>query len=286
MNKEIKPNILEYFEYLGYLRDFYAWSKQTNRAFSYQNWAKAAGLASKSYLRMVVCGKRKLTDETFRKLLPTLGLNDYERNFFKVLIELDRAKNLNEKARAYEEIVKIKSAKKIKDVDNTYEYLSHEWLPRLHILLGINNISRAEDDLSKCLGLSLSEVKALCKHLELIGYAKKNGDQWESRNEITFMSNKINNIAVQKFHENSLKTSIEALNLDSNERHFNAIYYALDREGYEKVTQRIDAFARELLLEFSQKYTNNDKKLYQVNTNLIPMSENLIRPEVRVTELT
>lgn len=286
MKNKAKPNILDYFEYYEYLRDFYSYSKENDRSFSYQNWAKAAGLASKGYLRMVVIGKRKLTDETFKKLLPTIELSDFEQKVFKGLIELDRARNLNEKTQKYEELVKIKSTQKIKNVDNTYEYLSHEWLPRLHVLLGIKNISRTEKDLSKSLGLSISDIKTLCKKLEKLSYAKKVNDQWESKDEITYMSNKVNSIAVQKFHKNSLETSIESLELDSSERHFNAIYYALDKESYQKIAQKIDLFSRELLIEFSHQEMKNDKRLYQINTNLIPMSENLIRSSERALELT
>lgn len=285
MNQISKPNLLEYFEYAEYLRDFYTWSKENNRAFSYQSWAKSAGLASKGYLRMVVMGKRRLTDETFKKLLPTLNLNVSQQEVFKILVDLGRANNLTEKTKVYEKLVQAKGLKKIKDVDNSYEYLSDEWLPRLHVLLGIKNISRTEKDLSKSLGISLGDLRILCKKLEKLGYARKHDNQWEANNEITFMSNKINNIAVQRFHKNSLETSISALDLDSNERHFNAIYYALDRESYEIVAKKIDSFSKELLLEFSQKEINDDKKLYQINTNLIPMSENLIRSNERAIEL-
>ncbi len=286
MSQSIRPNLLEYFEYAEYLKDFYSWSKEVDQSFSYQKWAKAAGLASKGYLRMVVIGKRKLTDETFNKLLPTINLNTLEEKFFRLLLKLDRAKKLSEKAEYYEELIKVKSSDKIKDVENTYEYLSNEWLPRLHILLDIKNISRTEKALSKCLGIPLQEVMNLCKKLEELGYAEKIEDQWVSKDTITYISNRINNIAVQRFHKNSLETSIEALNLHSSERHFNAAYYTLDKKSYEKVTKKIDNFTKELLLEFSQINTDEERKLYQVNTNLVPMSENLIRREERARELT
>ena len=287
MTITMKPNILKYIEYSSYLRDFYSWAKLENSTFSYQNWAAEAGLASKGYLRMVVIGKRKLTQETMCKILPTLGLDLNGVELFKVLVELDQSKTLEAKTTAYEKILKIKSFNKVSEIENDYDYLSNPCLPRLHVILGVKGISKIEKDISKYLGQSLAEVRKMLNRLEDLNLAKNENGNWSSKDQITLVSNKVNNIGVQHFHKNSLETSIEAINLDSTERHFNAIYCTLDRKSYVDVTKRIEAFTRELLLDYSNKEMITDKKLYQINTNLIPMSENLIRLDnERAIELT
>ncbi len=53
------PNIFNYMDYREFLEDFYDEQKSANKAFSYQYFANKAGFKSKSFIKLVIDGKKK-----------------------------------------------------------------------------------------------------------------------------------------------------------------------------------------------------------------------------------
>lgn len=53
-----KPNIFEYLDIISYLSDYYMYRKSIHSGFSYESWAAELELKSRSFLRMMVLGKK------------------------------------------------------------------------------------------------------------------------------------------------------------------------------------------------------------------------------------
>lgn len=81
-----KPNLFDYFDYRDFLQDFYRFHKKRNSAYSYRLFARKAKLGSPNYLKLVVDGKRRITDRTLFQFSRGLGLSRDEEKYFRELV--------------------------------------------------------------------------------------------------------------------------------------------------------------------------------------------------------
>ena len=80
------PNLFDYFDYREYLHDYYLFHKHKNSAYSYRLFARKAKLGSPNYLKLVVDGKRRITDRTLFQFARGLGLSRDEEKYFRELV--------------------------------------------------------------------------------------------------------------------------------------------------------------------------------------------------------
>lgn len=83
---ESPPSLFEYFDYREYLQDFYRFHKRRNTSYSYRLFARKAKLGSPNYLKLVVDGKRRITDRTLYQFARGLGLSRDEEKYFRELV--------------------------------------------------------------------------------------------------------------------------------------------------------------------------------------------------------
>ena len=95
--KKQKPNILEYDDYRGYLRDRYEHDKSSRPRFSYRAFSEAAGFRSPNFLQLVIEGKRNLSARSIDKFSSALKLNKKEAEYFRCLVLLNQSRTTEEK---------------------------------------------------------------------------------------------------------------------------------------------------------------------------------------------
>ncbi len=84
--EDTAPNLFDYFDYREYLHDYYVYHKNRNPAYSYRLFARKAKLGSPNYLKLVVDGKRRITDRTLFQFARGLGLSRDEEKYFRELV--------------------------------------------------------------------------------------------------------------------------------------------------------------------------------------------------------
>ena len=66
-------SIVEYKDYRQYIQDYYDERKRSS-AFTWREFAKLAGFASGSYLKLVCDGKTRLTEEGAKQTALAMGM--------------------------------------------------------------------------------------------------------------------------------------------------------------------------------------------------------------------
>src|SRR4051812_13525923 len=85
--RDIKtPSLFDYFDYREFLHDYYTFHKKRNSSYSYRLFARKAKLGSPNYLKLVVDGKRRITDRTLYQFARGLGLSRDEEKYFRELV--------------------------------------------------------------------------------------------------------------------------------------------------------------------------------------------------------
>src|ERR1700683_449627 len=118
-----KKKIYEYGNFREFLRDYYLSQKEEDRRFSYQVFAKVAGFKSKSFLTLVITGKRNLTSESIEKISLALKLNKDEATFFRNLVFLNQSSTAVDKQVYVDQLIRSREYKKLHPLsEEQYQY--------------------------------------------------------------------------------------------------------------------------------------------------------------------
>ena len=99
-------DILEYTDYRQYIADYYA-DRKAKSAFSWQEFATAAGFSSPVYLKYVSEGRFNLSEDAALRTAQAMHLADFECKFFVEMVKFDHAKNDAEKRAAFSNMISI-----------------------------------------------------------------------------------------------------------------------------------------------------------------------------------
>ena len=96
-------SVTEYKNYREYVLDYYQKRKRCS-AFTWREFAKDAGFASGSYLKLVSDGKTRLREESAKKTALAMGLVGFEFDYFVLMVRYENAKTDLEKKKCFEEM--------------------------------------------------------------------------------------------------------------------------------------------------------------------------------------
>lgn len=284
LNTEIEPEIWDYTDPVRYLRTVYEYEKSRSPNFSYGTWAERMGLKSRSFLRLVLIQKRNLTLETAELFSKSLNHSALEKQYFMNLVKLSRATTFEERQAPTLEINKLRQkfalrTHNILEVQkkDLYDFLSSYKIPRLQILLTLEQIERTEKNLSLIMKSKESEVLNMLQTLARLGLAKKmeNGE-WHAQESKLSTPDVLGNVALQSFHKKSLEEAVSAIDLPPETRRYQSLVIALTPEQFQEVNDEIREHLQMILKRVDTKNMEN-KRIYQINLNLIPVTGSILR---------
>ncbi|MBL7546012.1 MAG: TIGR02147 family protein [Bdellovibrionaceae bacterium] len=272
------PQIYDFLDYREFLKATYEYNKSTMAGFSFAAWAKKGSFKSRSFLRLVMLGKRNLTAESLPSVLNVLSLNKTQSHYFHLLVQYNQSNSYQSREFFFKKLIQIRGTKENKIVQNTYHYLANFQTPRVQLLLNRKHIKKDVASLATFLNLTESKVSTILENLKELGLAENVHGQWNALETLIDVNDDYGNLALQSFHKKSLEEAMAAIELPAEKRTFHAAILSLDEDSYQSLKQELHEFLGILI----QKYKNEKpktEKVYQVNINLIPVSEDLIHSE-------
>ena len=145
-------SVTEYKEYREYVLDYYRERKRCS-AFTWREFARLAGFASGSYLKLVCDGKTRLREEGAKKTALAMGLAGFELDYFVLMVRYENAKTDQEKKKCFEEIQALGDANRVKilgsEMYTFYETWKHSVVRELAVAMP---------------GAKPNEIAKVCKH--------------------------------------------------------------------------------------------------------------------------
>ncbi len=281
------PKIFKYLDFRVFMRDFYEDRKARDPNFSFAVWNSRADFKSRSYLRLVMVGKRDLSPDSMLKVAQALELNKKESEFFDLLVRFNQAKNLETREYYLKQVLKISHRGATENIRDNYLFLSSYKAPRILSYLVMEDVNRSPEKMCQVFSLAsedLNEILESLKNLGLISWVPESSE-WRANVRQVEAPSQLGNLAIQSFHKKMLKESESAIQLDPTLRQLLSITLTLSEDQYADCIQEIHSFADFLLQRF-QTQTGNNKKIHHLNLQLIPVSEVLIRRDtpLRVQE--
>lgn len=123
----VTSNIYQFSDYRDFLKDRYRQLKEADPVFSFRHFSKAAGFGSPNYLKLVMDGKRNLSQEAIGKFAKGLRLDSHESEYFRYMVEYNQCQN-EPKKRVYEaKLLYLRELFKVKTlIPELYDYY-HDW---------------------------------------------------------------------------------------------------------------------------------------------------------------
>ena len=275
--------VIDLFSYLDpnqFLQDYYRSRKLVEKGFSYEKWAKELGVSSRSYLRQWVCGERDISTKFIPQLVSYLQLNEKEQEYFSYLIQMKKSKTEEEREYYFSKVNRLYKVKdsRVKVVENNH-FLYSYLVPRLQVLLNDKESAMTSYQLAEILDEQESTIENLLQQMHQEGFAEKEtyGEEvlWFSHMGQFFVPTENQSGFIREFHKQSLAEAVEAIDgKHPSERHYESAVINLTEQEYSLVIKKLGDSLQDILDEYRDKPLEN-KRIYQINTNIIPVSQKI-----------
>ena len=267
-------DILEYRDYRQYIADYYA-DRKAKSAFSWQEFAKAAGFSSPVYLKYVSEGRFNLSEEAAARTAQAMHLADFECKFFVEMVKFDHAKNDDEKRAAFSKMISIADGNKAKILEGESFRFFEDWKnPVLRELapampgakpLALAHACRPE--------ISAAEVSESLNFLVKADLLKKDkdGNYEQTDKVVTTGPMEVTPLAVRGMHRQMGEFALDAIEgVPLDERHFSGLTLGITREAYQEIVQRIAEFRKDIIAIATRESATDE--VYRLNVQFFPMT--------------
>lgn len=272
----VKPTLEEYDDVRKYLNDYFEWRRSQDSHFSYASFADECGFASRSFLRLLLIGQRKMTDTTIHKFTKGLKLKAQDQDYFLNLTKFSQAESIDERE-FYAQ--KIYRASKIKPraVGNSYLFLSNKHIPRLLTLLTIPGIQTTSLELARILDVTESAIQQMLEILEGLKLAVKESSEdnklatWTATLRNFSVEDSAGDLAIQTYHRKNMDDVLAAIELPPEKRDLRSALVPLSSSAFQSLQKELGDYLVQLLNKYQTNDSLEKQKLYLVNMISIPI---------------
>ena len=270
----MKP-IIEYENYRAYMQDFYDQRKRCS-AFSWREFSRLAGFSSPIYLKLVCEGKSNLSQIGVERVAMAMGLAGYELVYFRSLVAFDQAKKDADKKRAYEGMMEIANAHKVRVLDSVAFAFYESWRNSVLRELAANMPGAKPSDLAHLCyqKISAEDVKDTLAFLVKAGLLKKTGENsYEQSEKSVRASGEAMPVAVRAMHRQMAEFAMKAVDeIPPTERNITGVTLGLTGRAYQRIVTELDSFRRKIIAIATED--DGMDQVYRLNLQLFPLTRN------------
>jgi uncharacterized protein (TIGR02147 family) len=278
-------SVIEYQDYHQYILDYYTEKKRTS-AFTWREFAKQAGFASGSYLKLVSDHKTRLVQDGAEKTAVAMNLQGYEYDYFMLLVQYENAKNDQQKKKCFEEIHQITSAHKVKLLGSESYAFYESWLHPVIRELAPAMPGAKPLEMAKAIRIPVTaaEISDSLNFLVKNNFltVDENGnyhqtDKLISTGRLDFVSIPVHSL-IRQMGEFALQAFDD---LPISERFFSGLTMGMTEKSFSKVMEELKECRRKIFAIVSAE--EEVEKICRLNVQLFPLTKNIKK---RATEET
>lgn len=267
-------HILDYLDYRRYMRDFYEERKKSS-AFSWREFAKSAGFASPTYLKLVCDGKTNLSKPGVQKVAKAMGLAGFEHTFFENLVELDHAKNDTEKKATLAKILQAAKENKMHILNEEgFRYCEHPVCPIVRELAPLMPGALPSEIADKIeFEISALDVRETLQFLVKTGLLKKTGENtYKQTSKMVKISKDALPLTVRTMNREMGRLGVLALdNENAEERNISGLTMGIDEETFRRIVHEVEECRRKVAAIAGDSQKIN--QVYRLNLQLFPLTK-------------
>jgi uncharacterized protein (TIGR02147 family) len=271
-------SLFEFIDFRKFLDAYYKEQKEKTRFFSFRYFSQKAGIASPSFLKHVIDGKRNLTRPVIEKFCAALKLSPKEATYFRNLVLFNQAKTSAEKQEHYAVLRSLAGGVKeaVLNADQ-FDYFSAWYIPVVRELVTLRDFKDNYKLLAQSVKPAIlpSEAKAAVKLLVRLNLIdRQGGGAYRQTNTAVVADANVSSLAVRSFTRSMIERSKDALDaVDRRERHISGLTMGISPATFEIIAAEIEAFKDRLKIIVNQDHEGS--RVYQLNIALFPISRHL-----------
>lgn len=283
------PDLFSYLDYRLFLRDFYEHKRRSTgkslRPYSYQHFSAAADIKSPNYLKMIIEGKRNLSDEMIQKFAKALGLTKDLAEQFRILVLMNQCEDIGDRNVLLRNLCELRVEQKMKTghIDRkTFERIPNWTAWVILAMVSQTGIEIKPSDLRQILRNKASDedIEKAISGLMASGEVQKNSETGTLiRGRPNIDSSEDFPVAlVRKLQTQLMSLGLESLYQDPpTEREFGTLTLSLTQEEFEELKFKLRQMRKSIHKDNSiARMKSPGERVYQLNIQLFPVSEKQI----------
>ena len=282
----VAPALADYMNYRQFLQDFYNFKRKSSqnqiRAYNYAVFSAAANIKSPNYLKMIIEGKRNLSDDMIGKFGKALSLNKEQVEEFRWLVLFTQASDPGERNLYLKKLSEHRVSSKLKsgEIDlKTWEKVPNwvSWI--IYALVDQEGVRFTTKKLKELLRdkATEDEIETALNTLMASGELKKDettGELVKARNLIESPED-VPVALVRKLQSQLMYLGMESLYQDApTEREFGTLTMALTKSEFEELKFKLRQMRKGLNKDNSiARATSKGERVYQLNLQLFPVTD-------------
>ncbi len=274
---DFSPVLWDYVDWKMFLSHTLAHFK-TNRIkpYSLAKVAEVLGFNSKSYLHNLLHKSDVFPSKEVRtNIAHWLKFDDFESQYFDLLVLLSKKKTLEEKNEIFKAMTQLCHKKDIQTRDTQkYRYFSHWYYPVIKELITLADWDGKYSTLAQWIkpNLTVKEVRAAVKDLEQMGIIERIDNHWVTTEKHIHSGVETQSISIFEYQNNLLdlaKVALAEQNL--SERDISTTTFSINEEDLPELKLKLQNMQRELVrwLDSKQK---NENRIMQLNWQLFSLT--------------
>lgn len=268
-------SVLEYQDYRAYIQDYYDEMK-SRHALSWRLFAKQAGFASCSYLKLVSQKKANLSETGIDQVVKAMGLAGFEAEYFAALVHFNQAKKLDDRQESLKILADIAKVHRVNILDDQMFTYFSSWLnPVMRELVpNIPNAKPSEIMRRLVPEVNSSEVRAAIHFLVKKGFLvqDENGNYHQSEKTISSGNRDAASVALRSYHRQMGRLAIDSLDaVPVDERNFSELLIGVTKKAYGQILEEMADFRRKIISIVTQD--EGIERIYSLNLQLFPLTK-------------
>ncbi|WP_290763433.1 TIGR02147 family protein [Fibrobacter sp. UBA4297] len=269
-------SIFEYRDYHLYLQDYYDERKRLG-AFSWREFCRNAGFSSPNFLKLVSMGQSKLSKIKACQVAKSMGLVDYEEQYFYQLVAYGNADNNETQRAAFLEMERIALEHQVRVVDKEALQYYESWkYPVIRELAPLMPGATPRDLAEECKEyVSAEEISDVLDFLVKAGFLKKEGNGVYTQTAQTIIGSKeALPIAIRAMHKEMAIMAARAVDrYSANERFFNGVTLSVNQDAYNRIIEEIKACCKKVVAIANEN--SNFDQVCRINFQFFPLTDKI-----------
>jgi len=283
------PILASYTDFRQYLSDYFDFKKLESagalRPYTYSMFSVAANIKSPNYLKLIIEGKRNLSNEMILKFAKAIKLNKDDTDEFKALVQYCQAKDPLDRNQKLKRLSELRMQRQMRA--GTFNTQALDTVPNwvtwvLYTLADQKDVDFELGALMKTMKgrANQEEIKKALSRLFKTGELVKDTDTGKVRKGRALMVGGPDNgpipvELVRKLQSELIYLGLESLYQDqASEREFGAITLSLTEREFEKVKFELRQLKKRIYKDISVKREiSKGDRVYQMNIQLFPVTK-------------
>jgi uncharacterized protein (TIGR02147 family) len=280
----VAPQVSDYMDYRQFLKEFYAYRKHQSRSeirpYNYQVFSAAANIKSPNYLKMIIEGRRNLSDDMILKFARALNLDKAQTEDFRLLVSFTQAPDPAERNVFLKQLSEYRVGQKLKsgEIDKRTWDKTPGWVAWIIYAMiyqeGVRFDTRSIRTLLRAKATE-EEINQAIDSLISSGEISRDAESGIlSKTHNMEQPEEIPVALVRKLQAQLMYLGLESLYQDSpTEREFGTLTLSLNKEEFEEIRFKLRQMRKALHKDNAiSRSAKKGERVYQLNLQLFPVT--------------